>query len=360
MTEPAAVVSKQEAQRRADRIASFRAEMDDLEREGVLALAPEQRAAVRERHEGLLRELAERFDVDVAEGEKQLSLGMRVASFLGALALAASAVLFFRRFWGQLTTPEQVAILTAAPVLGLLATEFAARRERTGYFAALLGLVTFACFLLDLSVLGDIFSVTPSPNAFLAWGAFAALLGYAYGSRLLLGGGLVLLGIWISAGVASLGGYDWTTVELRPETCLPAGLLLFLVPLARPHRRQPELEPVYRLAGLLFGLVPVLILATEGSASSLPWPQDSVKSFYQIAGFVLSAGVIALGIRRHWRDAVYSGAAFFVVFLFLKLVDWWWDWMPRYLFFFLLGLIATGALLVLRRLRNTMVSEVTA
>ena len=354
MTEPSGVVSKQEAQRRADRIAAFRSELAELEGEAVVALTPEQRAAIQERHDGLLRDLAERFDVDVAEGEKQLSLGMRVASFLGALALAASAVLFFRRFWGQLTTPAQVAILTAAPILGLGATEFAARRERTGYFATLFGLVTFACFVLDLKVLGDIFSVAPSPGAFLVWGAFAVLLGYAYGSRVLLGAGLVLLGGWLSSVIASLGGYDWTTVGQRPETYLPAGLLLFLLPLFRPHRRQPELEPVYRLAGLLFGLVPVLILASEGSGSALPWTHETIESFYQIAGFVLSAGVIAIGIRRHWRDAVNLGAVFFVVFLFLKLVDWWWDWMPRYLFFFLLGLIATGVLLVLRRLRTGM------
>jgi len=32
-------------------------------------------------------------------------------------------------------------------------------------------------------------------------------------------------------------------------------------------------------------------------------------------------------------------------------VDWFWDWMPRYLYFLMLGVAALAVLLVLRRLR---------
>jgi hypothetical protein len=42
---------------------------------------------------------------------------------------------------------------------------------------------------------------------------------------------------------------------------------------------------------------------------------------------------------------------FFVVFLYTKLFDWWWDAMPKYVFFFVLALVAMLFLLVLRRLR---------
>ncbi len=181
--------SKLAAQRRADRIAAFRAELDELEREGVAALAAEERAAVARHHDALLRELAERYDVDVAEGEKQLSLGMRIASLLGAAALAASAFLLFRRVWGLISTPAQVAVLLAAPLLALLATDYAARRERSGYFAGLFGAVAVACFVLDLTMLGRIFNVAPSYAPFLAWSAFGFLLAYSYGLRLLLAAG---------------------------------------------------------------------------------------------------------------------------------------------------------------------------
>jgi len=100
-----AAPSKPAAQRRADRIAAFREELEELEREGVLVLPPEERARVAAHHEELLRALASRFDVDLGERARQLSWGMRIASFLGAVALAASAFFFLYRIWGLLATP---------------------------------------------------------------------------------------------------------------------------------------------------------------------------------------------------------------------------------------------------------------
>ena len=50
------------------------------------------------------------------------------------------------------------------------------------------------------------------------------------------------------------------------------------------------------------------------------------------------------------------GAIAFVVFLYVRLHSWWWHWMPKYLFFFLIGLTAIGLLLIFRRLRTRLVS----
>ena len=52
----------------------------------------------------------QRFDVDVSERGKQLSLGMRAVSFLGAFALAASVYYFFYQTWGIISTPLQIGI----------------------------------------------------------------------------------------------------------------------------------------------------------------------------------------------------------------------------------------------------------
>ena len=38
--------------------------------------------------------------------------------------------------------------------------------------------------------------------------------------------------------------------------------------------------------------------------------------------------------------------------------DWWWDYLPKYLFFFLLGLLAILVLLVMRSLRRSLAVEV--
>jgi len=345
--------SRIEAQRRADRIAAFRAELADLEREGVLALPEEQRARVLAHQDGLLRALAARFDVDVSEGRKQLSLGMRVASFLGALAFAASAFLFFRRFWGLLSTPSQVAILVAAPLLGCLGTDVAARRERSGYFASLIALVTFACFILDLMMLGEIFSITPSAGAFLAWGALGLVLAYAYGLRLLLAAGLAATAIWTAAQIVAWSGASWTALWDRPESFLPAGLILAALPSFVPHRRRADFPPIFRICGLLVLLVPVFALACWGEGSyTTAFEAKTIEAFYQITGMVLCAAVVALGIRRGWQEAVHIGTTFFVIFLWVRLFAWWWDWMPKYLFFLILGLTAAGALWGLHRLRS--------
>jgi uncharacterized membrane protein len=44
---------------------------------------------------------------------------------------------------------------------------------------------------------------------------------------------------------------------------------------------------------------------------------------------------------------------FFVILLYTKVFDWWWELMPKYLFFFILGLIAILCLLVMQRLRKS-------
>lgn len=162
---------KQEAQLRADRIRAFREELAQAVRDGGLTLDAAQRAGLENYLQRTLESLAERFDIDTTHSQKQISWGMRIASTLGGVAFFASAVLFFHRFWGSLGIPTQVAVLLVMPLVLLVGTDFAARRERTLYYASLLSLVTFGSFVVNLSVLGSTFNLAPSPNALLAWGA---------------------------------------------------------------------------------------------------------------------------------------------------------------------------------------------
>ncbi|MFT7823309.1 MAG: hypothetical protein ABXS92_00980 [Sulfurimonas sp.] len=77
-----------------------------------------------------------------------------------------------------------------------------------------------------------------------------------------------------------------------------------------------------------------------------------IEAFYQIVGFAFSAGAIWLGIKKQWSEVVNTGNIFFVIFLYTKLYDWWWAWMPKYLFFLVISLISIVILLIFRRLRN--------
>ena len=97
-----------DAQARADQIRAFQEELAQLESELGAVLDAGQRAKISAHHDALLADFARTFDVSTTESDRQLALGLRFASFLGALALCIAVVLFVERFWGGLTTGVQV------------------------------------------------------------------------------------------------------------------------------------------------------------------------------------------------------------------------------------------------------------
>jgi uncharacterized membrane protein len=344
--------SKGDAQRRADQIRSFQAELKLIEDEKVISLDESQRTVIASYHEKLLSNLSELFDVDVSKREKQLSLGMKIASFLGALGLAASVFFLFYQFWGRFSPEVQICILITSPILGLAVTMIATRRERTGYFSKLFGMVALACFVLNLYMLGQIFNITPSFNAFLAWGIFALILAYASDTRLLLAAGLICFACFMSALAGTWRGIYWIHFGERPENFFLPAILIFFLPYFIPHKKFPGFDVIYRVFGMLFFFIPVLILANWGRISYFRVGNDTVEVIYQIAGFLFSASAIWLGVCKNWPDVINTGNAFFVLLLYTKFYGWWWKWMPKYLFFLLIGLTAILALLVLKRLRT--------
>lgn len=344
--------SKSEAQRRADQIRAFQREMDELVRNNVVTLTDEQHRVIHDHHEALLGQLSQTFDIDRSQREKQLSLGMRIASFLGALAFAASVFFLFYQFWGRFSTATQVTLLILAPLLTGSATMVIAWKDPSGYFAKLSGLVSVACFVLNISMLGQIFNIAPSNRAFLVWGVFAGLLAYACEVRLLLAAAILCLIGFLSAQMGTWGGIYWLDFGERPENFFPASVLLFGTPLLMDHRRFSGFASIYRVFGLLTLFIPVLILSVWGNGTYLDIEPESAEHIYQVAGFVLSAAAIWLGIRRGWGDVVNTGNAFFVIFLYTKFYDWWWDALPKYLFFLIVGVTAVLFLVVLRRLRR--------
>ncbi len=346
------VTSKTDAQKRADRIGHFKAELNQLETDRVLTLDAAQAAAVDGYHQQLLTQLTDAFDIDAGKREKQFSLGMKIASFLGALGLAASVFFLFYQFWGRFGTAAQVAILISAPLLGMAATLYAAQKERTGYFSKLAGLVTFACFVLNLSMFGQIFNIIPSDKAFLVWAAFAFVLAYAADARLLLAAGIISLTCFLSARMGTWSGCYWIHFGERPENFIPAAIILFMIPIFADHRRFSGFDVIFRVFALLIFFLPVLILSNWGSISYLDLPAGAVEALYQVIGFAVSGAAIFLGIKKSWPDVTNTGNVFFVIFLYTKFFDWWWNWMPKYLFFLVIGLTAILFLLVFKRMRN--------
>ncbi len=339
-------------QQAADRIHILRQELAREELQAVLALTPDQSTRFEEWSRERLAALAHQFDVDITVSQKRVSWGMRIASTLGGLAMCAAVFLFFLRYWGYLNTPVQVAIVILTPLAMLAGTEFAARRERTLYFTGLLALVALASFIMNLSVVGSIFNIASTERALLAWGAFAMLLAYRYGLRLMLGLGLSLLISYSAAAYTARMGYRWLSFYDRPEHFLLLGAVVFAASLSGRHVRNRDFPAVYRLVGALAFFIAMLSLADWGSSSYLPWSEVNIERLYEIAGLILSAGAIWWGIVRNWNVLVNTGAVFFTIFLFTRLYHWWWDWMPKYLFFAAIGALGIALVLGFKGLRG--------
>ena len=344
-------LSKADAQLRADQIRVFREELQRLEAAGVLTLSSEQQAAVAGHHEGLLAGFSQAFDIDRDRQAKQLSLGMRIASFLGALALAASVFFLFNQYWGLFPASVQVTLLIVASLGSLLATFWVGQRDSSGYFAKLVAMVAFACFVLNVSLLGGMFNITPSDKALVVWAALALLLAYTFDLKLLLAAGILCGVAFIAARAGTWSGMYWLEFGERPENFFPAGVLLLLVPALIAHDRFTGFASMYRVFGLLTLLLPILVLANWGHGSYLPIPASSIEYLYQLLGFVVSAAAIWWGARHDRAEAINTGTTFFVIFLYTKFYDWWWQLMPKFVFFLIIALTAILFILVMKRLR---------
>jgi uncharacterized membrane protein len=345
-------LTRVEAQERAEEIRAFAAELARLEAGKVVSLSNAQHRSIREHHQRLLGELSSGFDIDQDTRSKQLSKGMHIASLLGAIALAASVFFLFQRYWGLLGSMPQAIALIGASGLSYGATLWTRSKDATGYFTKLAALVAFACFVLNVAMLGEIFNLPSSDKALLLWAAYAFLLAYLCGLRLLLASGLLCVTAFIAARAGEVGGLYWLDFGRRPENFFPAAIAMLSLPALVSQVRHTGFAQTYRIIGLLTLFLPMLVLSFWGEASYLPLHAGSIEHLYQVLGFLSAAAVIWLGIEARWHDVANTGVAFFVVFLYTKFYDWWWAEMPKYLFFLILGLTALLTLFVLRRLRS--------
>lgn len=338
--------SKDEAQRRADQIRAFQAELADLRRDGVQL--PDRLDAIAAHHDALLATLASRFDIDRSSAAKRMSLGMRLASAFGAAALTAAVVSFFYRIWGSMPTGAQVAALTAAPLVALAAMVIAARRERTLYVASLFAIVACGAFVLQTIMVGALFNTRGSPHALAAWCAFALAVALPYGLVLPFAAAVVA-GVCYGAALITMAlGASWRSFIEHPETVMAAAAVAYVMWPWPPR----HLEAWHRGSALVMGLAPLLALSTFEARSLLPLGDRMAEVFYQLGSAVLAALVVTIGIKRARAETVVIGAIFGGLFLLGRFFDWWWDWMPKYLFFLLLATVALAWLWLLRRFRR--------
>jgi len=340
------------AQERADQILAFRAESDELKRAGLLPLSEAQDAEINSYHQKLLQQLRDRENVDLSAQAKHLSLGVAIVSFLGAAALAASLFFLFYQYWGYFTTSQQLIVLVSAPLL-MLGVALAVRlRDAIGHYGRLLATLSFASFVLQVVMLGGIFNMQPSPNALALYAGYGFLLAYLFRGKLLLalaiGSSLAFVGAKIGTW---MGGY-WIYFGQRPEHFLLPAMAFFVLPLILHRHQFREFRLLYQTLAAISIFVALLILSNWGEASYLPWDNELIEGLYQLLGFVSAGLLVDYGLRTQQSRLMLTGSVFFALFLFTKFFDWWWDWLPKYLFFFLIALTAILVMMIFNRLRH--------
>jgi hypothetical protein len=100
------------------------------------------------------------------------------------------------------------------------------------------------------------------------------------------------------------------------------------------------------------GFLGLLFLSAAGPASLLPLSSTASEGIYQVVLPLFALLVLAIATRSRWTESVYVSAAALTLFVGIRFVDWFWDVMPRFVFFLLLAAVAFGWLLMLRRLRT--------
>jgi hypothetical protein len=300
--------------------------------------------------------LAARHDVDGSDATSQLSRGMQLASFFAAIALTAAVYSLVARFWGRLDLPMQATLLCAFPLMSLVGVEFAARRERTLYIASVFALVAYGTYWLAVFVLSDLLNMPVTPPVIWAGALFGVSLALPYGFRLIFGVALVTLLVAVSGSAFHAAAMPWTLFLQHLDIGTAAA---FALTLAATRLRYPyaPLAAVTRLVGFGVGFLGLLVLSANGTMSLLPMRAPIAEVAYQVVMLLLCMVTLFLAIRHEWVETVYVTAAALTLFIFVRFVDWFWDALPRFVFFLLLAAVAFVWLLVLRRVRGRLMAR---
>jgi hypothetical protein len=338
-------------QERVGQIRAFHAELDELARAGVDTLSPDDLARVRAYHDALVDRLAAAHDIDRTEGARRLSRGMQLASFFGAVTLTAGLYLMVQRFWARLDLPLQATLLAAFSLTALVSVELSARRERTLYIASLFASVAYGTFWLAAVVLTSTLDIPPTPHLLWAGVVFGLALALPYRFRLILAIALVAAIVAIPATVFQSAGVPWTELFARPEMSMVVAFGIGAIVAKQLDAIDRGFAAAARLVGFGIGLGCILYMTFQGRATMLPFSGRVAEVVYQAVMLVVTLLILVLAVRRRWTETVHVASVALALFLLSRFVDWFWDAVPTFVFFFALAGVAFAWLLAMRRLR---------
>jgi hypothetical protein len=343
--------SRAEAQRRADRIRAFRQELAALESEGASPLSTDQKAAIAGHHARVLADLACAFDVDRSDRAGHLSRGLRLASLFGAATLVAAVAALVHRYWGGLTLPAQVTLLTLFPLLSLAGVQAAAWRERTLYISSLFALT--ACGTAWVAIVQTARLLDLPLSVLILWPGilFGFAVAISHGFRSVLAVTLVALLVAVAGVFFAAGATPWTLALQRTEPlAVSAAALVLLSRHLSPG--GPGFEATARVTGLVVGYAALLWLSSVERASLLPFAPATATAIHQALMLVATVGGLAFGIRSGEPATTNIAGVALATFLLIRYADWFWERLPAWAFFLFLAAASLAAIAFLRRLRG--------
>jgi len=159
--------------------------------------------------------------------------------------------------------------------------------------------------------------------------------------------------------VGTFWGIYWLSFGERPENFIIAGAIMVVLLLIFKHQQYYNFPWFYHLVGLLSIFISLLIMGHCGRCSYSLMDNDTLEIIYQTLGLVCAGLTIWIGIHFSKTGITNIGATFFTIFLYTKFFDWWWDFLPKYMFFFILSIISLGLLSGFKKMR-TRLKEVNA
>ena len=253
-------------------------------------------------------------------------------SVVGGVAAVAAVTSFVETTWLAMTLPAQVTLLTAIPLLAMVAVQALAGRPGQRALASLCALVAVGGAWIAVFIIARLLDLPMSPLLLWPPVCVGVAVALSYGFSWLAS--LSVVGATVAVASISFvaAGAPWTTVFQRWEPLLmtaSAWLVLSerLVPLGMSW------VLIVRRTALALLLVALIALSGLEGMSLLPYAPSSTLLFYQAA---MLPGLVFLGRwQRRLGDSIgmrLLGAAG-LVFLAGRFLDWRVTVFPAWAFF---------------------------
>jgi hypothetical protein len=256
----------------------------------------------------------------------------RDISVVGGVAAVAAVASFVETTWLGLTLPAQVTLLTAIPLLAMVAVQSLAGRPGQRALASLCALVAVGGTWIAVFTIARVLDLPLSP--LLLWPPVCVGVAVALSHGFVWMASVSVVGATVAVASISFvaAGAPWTTVFQRWEPLL----LTTIAWLVLSQRLAPLGMPwvlVVRRTALALLLTALLVLSGLEGMSLLPYAPTSALLLYQ------ATTLIVLAVLARWQRRLGDqvglrlvGAAV-LIFLLGRYLDWSTTVVPAWVFF---------------------------